>query len=301
MSIIKDKTVLVTGGAKGIGKLVGEYCLEAGAKRLILWDVDRQALHNTSRELRNRGFKVHFYFVDLSKTLEIDRAAESTLKNVGPVDILLNAAGVVVGKNFQDHSAMDIDKTIHVNLLGLIHTTRVFLPTMIKNGAGHIVNISSAAGMIANPKMSVYVASKWGVLGWSESLRLELEAISKNLHVTTVTPSYVATGMFDGVKAPFLTPILKPKTIAKKIVKAIESNKILVRAPFMVHLLPLLRGILPTRFFDFLAGKIFGVYGSMESFVGHQKKSSQHRFRKPFRRRFNNKRKQQNTSPPSKE
>lgn len=283
--MIKDKIVLVTGGAKGIGKLIGEHCLRAGAKKLVLWDVDMQNLHHTSRELKSSGYKVQFYFVDVSKPAEIERAADSVVKNIGAVDILINAAGVVVGKNFQDHSHHDIDKTINTNLLGVLHTTRAFLPHMINKGSGHIVNISSAAGMLSNPKMSVYAASKWAVLGWSESLRLELEQMGKDLHVTTVTPSYIDTGMFAGVKAPLFTPILKPNIIAKKIVQAIESNKILVRAPFMVHLIPFLRGITPTRLFDFLAKKVFGVYGSMDTFVGRQKPSPQHYRRRRYRRK----------------
>lgn len=167
---------------------------------------------------------------------------------------------------------------------------------MIERGTGHIVTIASAAGVLPTRRMTAYVASKWGLVGWSESLRLELEQLGKDIHVTTVTPSYVSTRMFDGVKAPLLTAILKPETIARKIVKAIHSNKILVRAPLMVHSIPFLRRVLPARLFDFVAGKSFGVYDSMETFTGRRRSpQKQHR---PRPRRFHRPPRPSQQSPP---
>jgi short-subunit dehydrogenase len=120
---------------------------------------------------------------------------------------------------------------------------------------------------MANPKMSVYAGSKWGVIGWSESLRLELESNS-NINVTTVEPSYINTGLFKGVSPPLLTPLLDAEDIAKKIISAIQKDKIHLREPFMVKVLPFLKGILPTRAFDFVAGRLFQVYHSMDTFKG---------------------------------
>ncbi len=299
MTMIKDKTVLVTGGARGIGRHVGEYLLQAGAKKLIIWDIDKRGCHETSRDLRNAGHRVQFYVADTSKTADVERTAASILKHAGEIDILVNSAGIVVGKNFVEHSHADIDRSIHTNLLGAMHVTRAFLPHMIERGSGHIVTMASAAGLLPNRRMTAYVASKWGLVGWSESLRLELQKLGRDLHVTTVTPSYVSTGMFEGVNAPLLTPILSPEKIARTIVEAIRSNKILVRAPFMVHLIPLLRGILPARLFDFVAGKIFGVYDSMTTFTGRQRPPQHQHRRRP--RRFHRPRRtsQQSTPPPS--
>jgi all-trans-retinol dehydrogenase (NAD+) len=140
---------------------------------------------------------------------------------------------------------------------------------MITQKSGHIVNIASAAGMMANPNMSVYAGSKWAVLGWSESLRIELEAMKGDLHVTTVTPGYIDTGMFDGVKSPLLLPLLKPDVIVKAILNGIEKNKLFVRKPFMVNSLTFVKGILPTRVFDWFVGTVLGVYKSMDDFKGH--------------------------------
>jgi all-trans-retinol dehydrogenase (NAD+) len=156
-----------------------------------------------------------------------------------------------------------------INADALMHVTLEFLPGMIERKKGHIINIASAAGLIANPKLSVYVASKHAVIGWSESMRLELEPISKNLHVTTVTPSYINTGMFEGVRSPVI-PILQPETVARKIIGAVKKNKIYVRLPWIVYAVPFLKGILPQRWMDLIVGKWFGFHHSMDAFKGKQ-------------------------------
>jgi short-subunit dehydrogenase len=268
MTKIKDKVVLVTGGASGIGKLLGEKCLREGAKHLILWDIHAQNLEHTRQELQAKGYEVSAYIVDVADTQDIEINAKRVLDEVGTVDILFNNAGIVVGKHFKEHTARDIDKTFQVNVLGVMHITRMFLPAMLERGEAHIINIASASSMTANPKMSVYASSKWAVMGWSESLRIELEREGKKLHVTTVAPSYINTGMFDGAKAPLVTPILKPEYITDLIIAAIKRNQILLLAPSSVRLLPILRGILPTRWFDFIGGKVFGIYDTMANFIG---------------------------------
>lgn len=267
MTRIKNSTVLITGGASGIGKLMGHQLLTLGCAKLVIWDLDETVLESLTEEWSDQGFDVHPYKVDVSKTHQVEEMAADVLNNVGKVDILINNAGIVVGKDFSDHTAEDIDVTIDINVRGVMQVTRCFLQPMIKSHRGHIVNIASAAALIPNPKMSVYAASKWAVLGWSESLRLELEQIGRRLQVTTVTPSYIDTGMFDGVKAPWLTPLLDPDDIVKEIITAIKEDKILVRAPQIVNFIPFLRGVLPTRLFDFTAQQL-GVYNSMDQFKG---------------------------------
>lgn len=275
MTKIKDKNILITGGANGIGKMLGEKCLKQEAAHLIIWDINPETLQNTVEEFKNKGFEnVSPYIVDVANTEDIEAQAAGVLKEVGNVDILFNNAGVVVGKQFHEHTARDIDKTMQINVMGVMHVTRLFLPGMIENGAGHIINIASAAGLTPNPKMSVYAASKWAVLGWSESLRIELERIGQHLHVTTVTPSYINTGMFDGAKAPLITPILDADDVTNQILKAVKNNEILLRAPSSVNLLPILRGILPTRVFDFVGGTLFGIYDTMADFIGRPKEEA---------------------------
>jgi short-subunit dehydrogenase len=198
---------------------------------------------------------------------EIITAATDIRKKFGGIDMLFNNAGVIIGKEFHKHTHRDIDFTMRINADALMHVALEFIPGMIERKKGHIVNIASAAGLIATPKMSVYVASKHAVIGWSESLRLELEAISKDLHVTTVTPSYINTGMFEGVRSP-VVPVLKPRTAARKIIAGVKKNKIYIRLPRIVYAVPFLKGILPQRWLDIIVGKWFGFHKSMDAFKG---------------------------------
>jgi all-trans-retinol dehydrogenase (NAD+) len=269
MSQIKDAIVLITGGASGIGKLMGEMCLKEGAKRLIIWDIDRKKTEEFAAALNAKGYEVHTYITDVSKLDEIILAANDIKQKFGGVDILFNNAGVIVGKEFHQHTHKEVDFTMSINTVALMHVALEFIPGMIERKKGHIINIASAAGLFAVPKMSVYVASKHAVVGWSESVRLELEAVSKDLHVTTVTPSYINTGMFEGVSSP-VVPILKPETAAKKIIAGVKKNKIFVRMPRIVYLLPFLKGILPQRWLDVIVGKWFGFHKSMDAFKGKQ-------------------------------
>lgn len=273
MTAIKGKTVLVTGGAGGIGKLMGESCLKEGARRLVIWDINKTALVNTVKEFRDKGYEVHAYQVDVSDIADIESAAYTVLEDIGFVDILFNNAGIVVGKHFAEHTHEDIKRTVDINTSGVMHVALEFLHEMIYRGQGHIINIASASSFVPNPKMSVYAASKWAVLGWSESLRLEMEREKTGVKILTVTPSYINTGMFDGVKSPLLTPILEPDQITQQVIRAIKADDILLRSPSIVNITPLLRGILPARVFDFIADKL-GVYDSMNDFKGHKEKES---------------------------
>jgi all-trans-retinol dehydrogenase (NAD+) len=267
MSRIEHSTALITGGASGIGYLMGKQLLGKGAARLVIWDIQERALRTAVEELTSQGHQVEGDRVDIADLAQVRRAVEALRERSIAVDLLINNAGIVVGKDFVDHSHDDIERTMRINAIAPMHVTRAVLPEMQKRGSGHIVNIASAAGMVANPRMAVYCASKWAVIGWSESLRIELEQAGSGIQVTTVSPYYIDTGMFAGVRSPVI-PILKPERVARQIVAAIEDDTILLRMPWIINLLPLLRGLLPTRWFDTIAGEWLGVYHSMSTFRG---------------------------------
>ncbi len=269
MSQIRGANVLVTGGANGIGKLMGLKCLQEGAANLIIWDINEENLNKTQKEFSSKGYKnVSSFVVDVANVVDIERAATEVLLDIGNIDILFNNAGIVAGKqSFWEYSAREIEKTIAINVNGVMHVTRVFLKDMIKQRKGHVVNIASASSFISLPKGSVYASSKWAVFGWSESLRLELEAEGGDLHVTTVCPSYIDTGMFKGVKAPLLFPLLQPEDTANKIISAVKKNEIILLLPERASIVPFLKGVVPTRIFDKVAS-FLGVYTSMSSFEG---------------------------------
>lgn len=267
MSQIENKKALITGGASGIGKLMGKLLLQKGLHTLVIWDVNENLLNTVANEFKQQGFNVLPYVVDVMDTDAVIATAQKVKNDIGKIDILINNAGIIVGKSFTEHSHSDIDRTMIINSSALMHIAKEFLQDMIAARSGHIVNIASAAGLTSNPNMSVYVASKWAVIGWSDSLRLEMEKINSYVKVTTVTPFYINTGMFDGVKSSVI-PIVDQHVAAQKIINGIEKNKLFVRMPDIVYALLFIKGILPARWFDVVIGKWFGIYKSMNEFKG---------------------------------
>ena len=270
MSSFKGSTVLITGGASGIGRLMGKLAIERGAASLVIWDVNKTLLDETVREFTGKSSNVRGYVADVSDLEQVKSVAAQVKRDIGPVDILINNAGIIVGKYFHEHSHSDIAGTMMINASAHMHVTLEFLPSMIERKKGHIVNISSAAGMVGNPKMSVYAASKWAMIGWSDSLRLEMEKLKTNVSITYATPYYISTGMFDGVKTSIFIPINKPESAVWKIIDAVEKNKIFVRMPPIVYILPFVKGILPARAFDLIVGKFLKVYRTMDEFTGRK-------------------------------
>ena len=192
----------------------------------------------------------------------------------GDVDILINCAGIVTSnKTFDQQTAEEIVKTMNINTIAPMFVTRAFLPGMISRKRGHICNIASAGGLLSNPKMSVYAASKWGAIGWSDSIRIELQSMKCGVNVTTIAPYYINTGMFNGVKSRII-PILKPEYVSKRIIRAIEKNRIFRGIPFGFHFIRFWQAILPVKIFDWFFGEVFGIYHAMDDFTGRKPMSS---------------------------
>lgn len=269
----QNKTILITGAASGIGRRFAEVISERADVTLILWDRNPDILEQVKEELNSRA-KVSITSIDVTEADIIQLEAQRIIKQKMLPDIIINCAGIVVGKNFHEHSYTQINKTVQINTTGSMWVARAFINEMIERGSGQIVNLASASGYIGNPRMSVYAASKWAVLGWTESLQIEMKKLQTGVHVTAVIPSYIDTGMFDGVKAPLLVPILKTDDIVERMITGIANKKRAIKAPFMVRFVPFLKSILPASAFDWLAGNVLGVYSSMDSFKGRKPKSS---------------------------
>ncbi|MGC8866437.1 MAG: SDR family NAD(P)-dependent oxidoreductase [Bacteroidales bacterium] len=270
MTQILNKTALITGGCLGIGLLTGQLLLERGLGRLIVWDLHTADALSKLDPQGHYKDKIAVDAVDISQVDQVTLLVEKYSREGIVPDILINNAGIVVGKYFVDHSVEDIRKTLDVNVFAHMLVTRLWLPEMMKKEKIHLVNVASAASYIGNRKMSVYAASKWAMHGWSDSLRLELASVSSDFKVSLINPFYIRTGMFEGVKSGWWLPILKPEKVARAIVRAIEHNQRVVRMPFLVRLTPALRGLLPLPVFDSIAG-LLGVYKTMDSFIGRDK------------------------------
>lgn len=276
---IKGTNVLITGGASGIGRIMGRICLEKGASNLIVWDINQANIDKTEAELSDvkpaeagvsKG-QIHSYIVNVSDPQAIKSVYEKVKSEVGEVDILVNCAGIVRGNNtFDKQTVQDIDLTMDINANAPMYVALAVLPDMLRRDRGHICNIASAAGMLGVPKLSVYCASKWAVIGWTESMRVELKQARSHVRVTSVAPYFINTGMFDGVNSKVF-PILDPEKTAAKIIRAVEVGKSFRGIPFAYHFIRIWQGLLPNFLFDFIFGKVFGVYSVMDHFTGRRK------------------------------
>lgn len=263
---IFNKTVLITGGASGIGRLMGKMALQKGAKCLVIWDINDNNLASAKEEFSTLG-TVYAYKVDISSPESIDAACAQTGRDCGTVDILINCAGIITNnKRFFEQDDTDVQRTVNINTSGAMLVTLRFIKDMVARNDGHICNVTSSAGMLALPRMALYSASKWASIGWSESITLELEEMHSKVKVTTIAPYFINTGMFDGIKSFFR--IRKPEEVAAKTLRAIERDTRYRGIPFSSHFIRLMQGIFPYRLFNFVFGHVCGLYTVMNSFRG---------------------------------
>ncbi len=247
---------------------MGKKVLEKGAAALVIWDINEEAVRATVEEFSSLG-RVYGFRADISSPESIDEAYAATKEACGRVDILINNAGIITNNRpFAEQTDADIVRTIDINTKGAMFVTLRFLRDHAATGAGHICNITSAAGMLAMPKMSIYAASKWAAIGWSESMRIELRRQKSPVHVTTVAPYFINTGMFNGIRSFF--KVQDPDTVARKVVRSIERNCNFRGIPFPFHFIRLMQGLLPFRLFDPIFGDICGLYSVMDHYTGRR-------------------------------
>jgi len=266
---VKGKKVLITGGCSGIGKIMGRICLEKGAELLVIWDINEDAIAATAQEFAVLG-KVYGHKADISSVDSVETAYQETKVACGDIDLLINCAGIITNnKTFAEQTDADIIRTVDINTKGAMFVTLRYIKDMKARGEGHICNITSSAGMLALPKMALYTASKWGAIGWSDSVRIELQREKSPVHITTIAPYFINTGMFDGIHSFF--KIQNPETVARKAIRAVEHNRIYRGIPFPQHFIRLMQGLLPLSWFDFIFGDVCGLYTVMNHFTGRKK------------------------------
>jgi short-subunit dehydrogenase len=256
----------------GMGRLFAERAIAERAAAVVLLDVDEDALNATLDDLADGPSEVSGYVVDVSDPVEVADTAAAVLNDVGRIDVLINNAGVVRGNHYFWETDLERDAkfTIDVNTLAPMYVAHAFLPAMIEaSNECRLVNLASAAGFTPNPRMAVYAASKWAVIGWSDSVRLELkQAGFDHVKVTTVCPYYTRTGMFEGASSAPLLPILDPDDVVAEAWDAMLAGRSFVVLPKTVLLSEVLKGVLPIDVRDFIADRIIGVYHTMDDFTG---------------------------------
>lgn len=267
MRSFRDQKILITGATRGLGKLIAEALAAEGAS-VILWGRDTAALEAVAKSMTERGWHCAAYFCDVADREQVSATAQRVIREHGPIDILINSAGVVSGKPLLEIPDEAIEQSFAVNSLALFWTARAFLPSMIERGHGHIVTIASAAGLIGTPFLTDYAASKHAAVGFDDALRSELRHLGhRNIRTTAVCSYYISTGMFDGASAASpLFPILTPEYATRRIIQSIRRRRRRLLLPRTVMAVYLIR-LLPTPVFDWVA-RVLGLTKSMNAFKG---------------------------------
>lgn len=194
MKKLRNRCVVVTGGAGGIGRCIALQFAQAGAN-IAIGDLDATLMEQTAQEIRSMGVRASTHRVDVSKREEIERFRDEVLQEYGAVHVLVNNAGVTRYGSIQDMPTEDIELILAVNLMGVIQSTRVFLPILKAQDEAHIINISSMSAIYGIPMQSIYSASKAAVRSFSQSLSAEMTGTSVN--VSWIMPGAIRTTLLD--------------------------------------------------------------------------------------------------------
>lgn len=216
--------MLITGGGKGIGRAVAVALAQEGAD-IALIGRSEGPLQEVVATLTGMGVKAAYAIADVGVMAEVDKAVASLTQQLGNIDILINNAGIAAFGGFMELTPAQWEDIIRVNLLGVYYVTRAVLPDMIARKTGDIINISSTAGQRGAPLTSAYSASKFGLLGLTESLMLEVR--KHNIRVSALTPSTIATDMAKELNLTDGNPekVLQPEDLAELIVAQLKMNR----------------------------------------------------------------------------
>ncbi|MHB8897017.1 MAG: SDR family oxidoreductase [Candidatus Geothermincolia bacterium] len=266
MRQLYGKNALVTGGAMGMGKSLAELLLREGS-RVAIVDIRDSELEAAREELSALG-EVATFKCDISDRPAVYALADKVREEFGSVDLLVNNAGIVKAHVLMEKPDELIEKNIGVNLLAHFWTMKAFLPDMMERRTGHIVNMASAGGILGVPYISDYCATKFGVIGLTESIRQELKLQGfKKIKISYVCPNTVGTGMFAGNKPVKGTKMLEPEDVTTKIIIGIKRGKERIYIPSSVYTAALLKSILPVPVMDFTS-RLMGIATSSQTMTG---------------------------------
>lgn len=241
MELRRGVVSVVTGAGSGIGRALAVELAGRGS-HLALCDVDVEGLAETVGRCEGRGVKVTSTTLDVADRAAVFAWAEDVLAEHGAVDLVVNNAGVALSATVEEMSFDDARWLVDINFWGVVHGTQAFLPHMVAAGRGHVVNISSVFGLIGIPSQSAYCAAKFAVRGFTDSLRVELEAGGSGVSCTTVHPGGIRTniarnartsGAAEAIAGPRDEMVrnfdraarTSPERAAHRIVQAVERDR----------------------------------------------------------------------------
>lgn len=224
MTDLKNKNALITGAGKGIGKAVAIALAKEGVN-LILVSRTQNDIDQLAEETAKFGVKTLALSADVADINSINAAVEKALAEFKSIDILINSAGIASFGKFLELEPEAWERIIQVNLMGTYYTTRAIIPNMIERQTGDIINISSTAGLNGNALTSAYSASKFAVLGLTDSLMQEMR--KHNIRVTALTPSTVATDMAKDLNLTDGNPekVMQSEDMADLIIAQLKLNR----------------------------------------------------------------------------
>jgi uncharacterized protein len=260
MPSLQGKNIVITGASGGIGAEIAKLCAKRGANlTLLARSVDK--LEQLKANLESQySIKVFVHKLDVANTDEIERVFTTIFEEMKTIDILVNNAGFGVFREAHEAAITEVKSMFEVNVVGLMACTSMVLPKMRQRRFGHIINIASQAGKIATPKSSVYSATKHAVLGYSNSLRMELA--DHQVFVTTVNPGPIATNFFNiaDEKGTYVKNVqkfmLQPEYVANKVVGAMLTKTREINLPRWMNLGSVVYTLFP-RAFERIGRKAF--------------------------------------------
>jgi NAD(P)-dependent dehydrogenase (short-subunit alcohol dehydrogenase family) len=238
---LNGRVVAITGGARGIGKATAQALVREGA-RVAIGDLDSDLARQTATEL---GGGTQAYDLDVTSRPSVAAFVESVERDLGPLDVMINNAGIMPVGPFLDEDDAQAVRQIDINLHGVIFGMKEALPRMRSRGSGHVVNLASVAGKGGFPYLSTYCATKHAVVGLTEAVRGEL--IDTGIEFTCVMPALVNTELTSGVKAGRGVEKAEPEDVANEIVDALKFPRFDVFVPRSVGRINKVMQMLPRR------------------------------------------------------
>jgi NAD(P)-dependent dehydrogenase (short-subunit alcohol dehydrogenase family) len=249
---LAGKVAIITGGAGGIGKALAEEMSGRGCY-VVLADVNGDLLSRTAGELRSSGAQLDAKTVDVRDAAQVQALVEGAFEELGRIDYIFNNAGVNICAELRDTTLDDWNLLIDVNLRGVVHGVHAAYPIMREQGFGHIINTSSAAGLLPAAAEGAYAATKHAVVGLS--LALQIEAAAFGVRVSVVCPGLVDTPILDSTKyvkldAEAIKKVapekpISPAKAARQILKGVERNRFYIVITATVHVLWRLHRYMP--------------------------------------------------------